>query len=286
MSQREGRGTWRMLKRWLPQACIVSMIVLAAAHPAYAEHGGPPVCVSCALEWEPATFGPVTASGTVSIDDDDPAGTGLTIKSLTGPRTGNDTLSTVAAFEQGLNALDGFVNGIEIPFGSSDAGIDDEFRPELEGVGGQPGAIEQFIQDIQAFRTAIVEFDRAIKETDQPPGDFGTASLTGINPVTYTWIDSRGTQRVTAHVGDFKLAWVRKTQTGSEWFVRKTCVKLKDSNDPGGERSWVRITREDPTADIGGPGGALWRWNASGRAITKTAHAGYDVDYVRLVNAP
>jgi len=224
-------------------------------------------------------LGPVTESGTVSIDDDDPAGTGLTISA----RTGGDTLSTVAAFEEGLNALDGFVNGARIPFGTSNADTDDEFWPEVDA---SNGSIEQFIQDIQAFRTAIVDFDKAIKEADQPPDDFGSATLSGVNPVTYTWPDSRGTQRVTAHVGDFKLAWVRKTQTGTKYFVRKTCVKLKDYKDPNGERSWVRIAREDPTADIGGAGGALWRWNASSRAVTKTAHAGYDVDYVRLVDAP
>jgi len=217
----------------------------------------------------------MTASGTVSIDDDDPAGTGLTISA----RTGGDTLSTVAAFEQGLNALDGFVNGIEsnascppgeICFGTSNEDIVDEFWPVLSG-------LDDFMGDIESFRADLVAFDQAMAAADLPPPESSSGRLRGTNPIVYTWSDTSGTDReVKVQVSNFKLADTRREKRGN-FLIGKTCVVMRDHEDLDGSNTWVSITRRDPPANLG-----LWQWNPFGGRITKTSRAYYTVDKVGI----
>lgn len=255
-----------MKRCWLTHTLLISIAVLATAPLARAEE---PMCTSCTLAWEAASLGPNTESGAVSIDDDNPVGSGLTISA----RTGGDTLSTVAAFTEGLDALDGFVNGIEsnatcppgeICFGSSNADTDEEFLPVLD-------ALAAVAQDIDTFRTATLTFSTNMWTKY---GQFG-----GINPVAYRWKDSAGNHSVETKVSDFRLAQTRKKKKGN-FLVGKVCMKLEDYTDDG-TNTWVTVTQTDPSTPLG-----LWQWNPFGGVITKKACASYSVDRVGLAKCP
>lgn len=139
--------------------------------------------------------------------------------------------------------------------------------------------IDDFIGDIEDFRQELAslydDFQVLYAELDT---DYG-----GINPVTYSWTDSRGEHSITVEVGPFKVPWVRKEKRGN-WLVGKICLVLTDYHDDG-TNTWVKITRRDPANK---EMGILGRWNPTASAeegfftITRTSHAAYSYNYIKM----
>ena len=95
----------------------------------------------------------------------------------------------------------------------------------------------------------------------------------------YWWKDTRGTLSVTVEVGPFRLPRTKKTKSGN-WLFNKTCIRLVDGEDASGSRTWVKITRQDPT---NAPSrSVLWPWNPSDGTITKCAGARFNWESVGL----
>lgn len=116
------------------------------------------------------------------------------------------------------------------------------------------------------------------------------ASLGGLNPVTYTWSDRRGTQSVVVELGDYKIPTIQSVDHGN-WFSGSTCSELfYFSNDqsthgcspPHCNQAWVKITRYGGSS----PMGFLGRWNpfGPGWGVSKAAEAYYSYDRVGLKN--
>ena len=108
----------------------------------------------------------------------------------------------------------------------------------------------------------------------------------------YGWRDSTGEHTVRVELGPFTFSTIGRHQRGSVWiFAKKICMELENycDNRPGDScvranttssagRTWVRITRADPTnTNLG-----WWVWNPSGGTITKLACPSYRQDDVGL----
>ena len=103
----------------------------------------------------------------------------------------------------------------------------------------------------------------------------------GAHPVDglYEWQDSRGQHSVTVEIGPFIKAWTSEPIKSGNFLWGKKCIQMNDYCDNtagcpyrGPDRTWVRITRKDPTnQDIG-----LWRWNPFAGTIRKVARATYN----------
>jgi hypothetical protein len=84
---------------------------------------------------------------------------------------------------------------------------------------------------------------------------------------------------VKVEVGPFRLPRTKKKTSGN-FASNKTCIKLVDGEDKDGGRTWVKITRVDPT-DAPSPR-VLWPWNPSDGTITKCASARFNWESVGL----
>jgi hypothetical protein len=193
-----------------------------------------------------------SGSGTYSIDDNNPVGSGLTISNR-----------PVPAFSAAVGTFGAFVNGVTVPFASSDADTDDEFQSVLASLDG-------FLGNIQTFRSALQQLNVNLQAAAPSASTFG-----GLNPATYAWKDSRGDHSVAVQVGPFKIPRVVKKKTGN-WLVGKICLTLTDFQD-NGTNAWVRVTRRDPSTAMG-----LWRWNPFGGQMTKISRVSYSFDRVDI----
>lgn len=143
---------------------------------------------------------------------------------------------------------------------------------------GVQNSLNTLISQINTFRNASQAYYNAMTIAYS---SLTIATLSGANPVVYSWGDSRGSHSITVEVGPFKLARMEKSGSCKK-FVGKQCLKLKDYTDAG--RCWVKITRQDPTNQPVGSGrvGFGW-WNPfSSGTITKTGRVYYSYDRVGL----
>ena len=108
----------------------------------------------------------------------------------------------------------------------------------------------------------------------------------------YEWQDTQGNHSVTVEIGPFIIPTTRNYKTGN-WLLGKSCIEMLNycDNTPGcmhhrpdgtafagPDRTWVRVTRRDPTNKQVG----FWRWNPFGGTIRKTARAAYNRLYVGI----
>lgn len=191
-----------------------------------------------------------SGSGVFAIDDMVP-GSGLVIT----PRR------SLGGFRDSVQTLRQFVETVPVPFGSSDADPDDEFREALD-------ALAALITELEVFKGRVEDMGKRLKEADVPLSEV----LTGVNPVTYTWPDTRGEHAVTVEVGPFKLARLRQKKS-SGFLKTKICMILTDYEDRDGSNTWVKVSRRDPSHEMG-----FTKW--LGSRITKVARIGYDHDRV------
>lgn len=150
-------------------------------------------------------------------------------------------------------------------FATVDSDLDNEFQPAQT-------AINQFILSAEQFRQASKDFYEAMSQllpengTTPPPPVSSSYGLSGENPVTYRWQDSRGDHSITVETSDFSMPKIKKKKS-----FFKVCLKLKHYD----QEVKVRIIRTDPSGAAVGVGGLLGRWNPSGGTITRVSVAEY-----------
>ena len=152
-------------------------------------------------------------------------------------------------------------------FATSDGDFNDEFLIADTGM-------TKLIQDIESLRQASKDFVDTMTQLQaamQTTGGCAGLDCGGKNPAGYLWTDSRGTLSVEAEVGPFKVART-KTKKSS----KKICIVLKDYSDDG-SRSWVKITRQEPSKELG-----FWNWNAYGGKTTKLSRSAYSFNFVKI----
>ncbi|MDD5292093.1 MAG: hypothetical protein PHY46_02780, partial [Candidatus Omnitrophica bacterium] len=161
-------------------------------------------------------------------------------------------------------------------YATIDKNTDDEFA-----------AVRSRLYDIAShvlrFNGALWDLNRQINETMEQAIDLriGNASLTGTNPITYSWSDSLGSHKVIVEVSNFNIPRTKTVERGN-WWSGQSCTVMKKYKDETGENTWVRIRREDPdNRQVGILG--FWRSGDAEGAIERTAHAAYSYDYVKLV---
>ncbi|MDD5004883.1 MAG: hypothetical protein PHS93_00025 [Candidatus Omnitrophica bacterium] len=156
---------------------------------------------------------------------------------------------------------------------SIDADMEDEFAVAEAEIHYMIDRLEAFKVDIQ---TLYNDIDQAYANLNVSQ-EFG-----GINPVSYTWVDSRGQHSVQIQLpANFKIPSIRSFRQSSGWgdLSYKTCFQLENYNDDG-STTWVRVRRTDPSEKQVGVLG-LWKTGV----IERTAHAAFDQNpnSVRLV---
>ena len=144
------------------------------------------------------------------------------------------------------------------------------------------------------LKMLIAEFDLFLDETKDLHDDLldieqelltqgialpGAGFIQSHDALTYWWTDTRGGLSVKVEVGPFRLPRTKKTKSGN-WLFNKTCIRLVDGEDKNGSRTWVKITRQDPTNAPSRP--VLWPWNPSDGTITKCAGARFNHESVGL----
>jgi hypothetical protein len=107
-----------------------------------------------------------------------------------------------------------------------------------------------------------------------------------LNPVEYSWEDSTGAHSIKVEVGPFKVPDTEEDSRGI-FLVGKECIVLDDGEDKDGDRTWVKITRTDPTKEIKSGKSALGWWNPPfhsnlGNTITRISRASFTRDYVKI----
>jgi len=147
-------------------------------------------------------------------------------------------------------------------FGTIDADLEDEFQNAKD-------VINNFIQSVQEFRQACAQFYQTM-ESLEGLVEFGTSScgLSGTNPITYAWDDSRGAHSIQVTLSSYNMPVIVKKKYGN-WLKGKKCMELRyyqqDLN--------AAIERQDPT-DVNV--GVLGKWNpSSGGHIRRSSTAQY-----------
>ncbi|MFC1708481.1 pilus assembly protein TadG-related protein [Candidatus Omnitrophota bacterium] len=69
--------------------------------------------------------------------------------------------------------------------------------------------------------------------------------VTGDREVVYAWDDTAGFHSVKVEVGNFPIPNIPKPTKTGNWLSNEKCWTLEDYSD--GDRTWVKITREDPS---------------------------------------
>ena len=144
----------------------------------------------------------------------------------------------------------------------------------------QTQALDQALQNAQL--TIPLAEDGRLPNPQQPYFDPIAGSTHPIDG-KYTWQDTSGVHTVTVEIGPFLKPIVKTTKTGN-WLVGKTCLELRNycENTPncpyslGPDRTWVRITRQEPTNKSIG----FWKWNPFAGTIRKISRAAFDRLYV------
>ncbi len=127
---------------------------------------------------------------------------------------------------------------------SSDADADDELAL-------LPDQLVLLQQGICKFRQTVAEFENTANSS------FPT--FANEHAVSYPWNDTAGAHTITAEVGPFKFPQVIYSESGGFWsfLIRDVCYTLTDYRDDEGSRTWVKMTREDPSQTNLG----VWNWN-------------------------
>lgn len=154
---------------------------------------------------------------------------------------------------------------------SVDEDLLDEFDASLQAING-------LISDIEAFRQAAKAYYEAMQDTYKKI-DLSGGELTGVNPIRYSWKDSRGDHWIEAQVGPFRLASIRTRKYGN-FLKNKICLEVINYQD-NGANSWVSVTRQGPSdkpmgKNMGQTRNVLGWWNPgnSGK-ITKRIGGSY-----------
>ena len=194
--------------------------------------------------------------GTYPIDDNNPTGSGLTISAR-----------PPADFRQATADLHAFADTVAVPFGTSNADTADEFQPVLTG-------LDTLRNDVTVFRTRLQNFAAAVRNATSVVGPL----LGNLNPISYTWRDSRGDHTMTIEVGPFKMP-TAKTEKRGNILKGKICLVLKEYKD-NGSKAWVKVTRND--LDSAQQHMTWWRWNPFGGRLSKISRVSYSFDHVDL----
>ena len=143
---------------------------------------------------------------------------------------------------------------------------EDEFQPVLDLLTDQAQDINDFL---------LPGIDQMYDDLINAPAN--NRAKNGAGSVTYTWTDTGCPQdaggnylpcrSVKVETGPFEFPYLYKTKSGN-WLKNKKCQKLGLGDDLDGTRTWIEVTRTDPsettihssgTVDLG------LRWNpASG----------------------
>ena len=156
--------------------------------------------------------------------------------------------------------------------GSIDYDLEDEIARAL-------GDINTIISGINSFQNDIYNFNQRMYAAYTPLEEKG-----GINPVTYSWTDSRGEHSIEVEAGPYKLARIEVRKSGG-FLKKEICLILKDYSDDG-SRTWVKITRREPAnKELG----MLGKWNPVASAadggfftITRSSRAAYSFNYIKI----
>lgn len=156
-------------------------------------------------------------------------------------------------------------------FGTIDEYLDDEFQAANSAINEFIPRVEEFRQACVAFYNKMVELMEGI-EKDIPPMACG---LSGINPVIYTWTDSRGEHNIQVKLSKYQMPRLVRKKYGN-WLKGKKCIELIYYQ----QDVKVTIDREDPANVLmGGQGqtrGVLGSWNPYyGGSIQRRSKAQY-----------
>jgi len=151
--------------------------------------------------------------------------------------------------------------------GSINTNLFDEFQNVNQGINLNNG-LDPLIQKMINVRAAMKTYYDAMKAATiavNVTEDY--ASLTGVNPCTYTWTDSQGLHSIQIQLSNYRLANIARKRYGN-FLVNKTCMELRDYQ---GNCS-VGITRSDPNNKAMG---VMGNWNPFSGQITKSSNARY-----------
>mgnify|MGYP001572193534 CR=1 FL=1 len=159
------------------------------------------------------------------------------------------------------------------------------YQPNSVWFSAVKDTLNNLITQIESFKTASQDTYTAMKDAyGSLSGGLDGATLSGYNPVYYTWPDSAGDHTIKVEVGNYKLAEI-KTKKKGKWYRRKVCSTLTNYSDDG-TRCWVEITRIDPAnKNVQSGKTALGRWNpftAGEDKIIRRGGASYDYGSVAL----
>jgi len=133
------------------------------------------------------------------------------------------------------------------------------------------------LNDIDALIAEMTNFKDQIKAFADAMFGMGATGLgdCGARCVRYEWEDSRGIMAVQVEAGNFKMP---RTKTSSS--LTKTCTKMKDydTNKPGVDNCWIKVTRSEPGVGVG----VLGKWNPFRRSVSKVSRADYGIDRVGI----
>jgi hypothetical protein len=177
------------------------------------------------------------------------------------------------------------------PFATIDVDFEDEFRL-VEGI------INEFIEAVENFRQACKDFYSKIDVTmkrNEITHFYSDCGLTGINPIIYSWYDSRCPNKgekchsVEVWVSDFNEPCLNIREYGSIWYKKDACLELPESAYH--QKVTVKVTRRDPTGINVGAGrisGVLGKWNPFSGVITRSSTAEFrgaadGKGYVKLI---
>jgi hypothetical protein len=164
-----------------------------------------------------------------------------------------------------LDVLDEFqriISELNDKFATIDEDFDDEFDPVLRALNREILRINSFLRGVDEFYRDIQRIERIRRED------------IAINPLTYSWHDSRcptndKCHSVEVYVGDFNMPSLERRKYGN-WLIGKVCIEL----DYHTQDVEVRVTRQDPSGISLGAGsvrGILGAWNPfSGRIFRRS----------------
>jgi hypothetical protein len=201
------------------------------------------------------------------------------------------------------------------PFGTIDGDLNDEFLDLVNEINTVVGgtrtiqaAIKKFYEDVADARASALNTEPA--EHGQLPYVYKNTAGRDVATVDgrYAWQDTHGDHAVDITMGPWKIPSIQEKKYGIGWLYGRTCLELRDYCDNTSSvrvngnsrtescryekfsvkgmtwdlgargRTWVKITRTDPTnRNVG-----LWNWNPYPGRIEKRSCPQFHPENVAL----
>jgi len=178
-----------------------------------------------------------------------------------------------------LGQMRNYINDPKVTdtFATQDADNDDEFQPVLDLLQDQSN---------QIMGVLMPGIEQLYNDLINAPAN--NRAKNGAGSITYTWTDTGCPQvggvyqpchSVKVDSGPFEFAYLYKTKSGN-WLRNKKCQRLGLGDDKTGERTWLEVTRTDPSDKAINSSGTVdlgLKWNpvSGGPVIIKRKSKAY-----------